>query len=115
MSVICGRDPAARTTAIVSPIARLIARMNDETTPESPAGRTIRVETSNFVAPSPYAASRSPRGTAERTSSLSDETIGMTMIPTTMQALRALYVSTCKPERLEDRLAGPGVTSRSAR
>ena len=51
--VICGRIPAASTTAIVSPIARLTARMNDATTPDSPAGKTTRVETSNFVAPSP--------------------------------------------------------------
>ena len=53
LSVICGRMPAASTTAIVSPTARLIARMNEANTPESAAGRTIRVDTSNLVAPSP--------------------------------------------------------------
>ena len=51
--MIWGRMPAARTTAIVSPTARLIARMNDANTPERPAGRTIRVDTSNLVAPRP--------------------------------------------------------------
>src|SRR4051794_14077556 len=95
--VICGRIPAASTTAIVSPIARLTARMNEATTPESPAGSTTRVETSNFVAPRPYAASRRPRGTAESTSSLNEDTIGMIITPTTMQALSALNVSTRTP------------------
>ena len=68
---------------------------------ERPAGKTIRVDTSNLVAPSPYAASRSPCGTAESTSSLSDETRGMIMTPTTMQALSALNVLAPGAHRLE--------------
>ena len=65
--------------------------------PERAAGSTTRVETSNLVAPSPKAASRSPRGTAESMSSESDETSGMIITPTTMQADSALNVSTRRP------------------
>ena len=44
---------AAIVTAMVSPIARESARMNDEKMPEAAAGTTTPAETSNFVAPSP--------------------------------------------------------------
>ena len=83
--------------------------MNEANTPERPAGRTIRVDTSNLVAPSPYAASLSPRGTDESTSSLSDDTRGMIITPTTMQAESALNVSTRRPSGSSSRLS-TGVT-----
>ncbi len=87
--------PAASTTAIVSPIAREIARMKEATMPDSAAGVTTRVATSNFVAPSAYAPSRSVRGTALRASSESEETSGMIMTPTTRLALAALKMFVC--------------------
>ena len=46
-----GKVPTARTTAIVSPTARLMARMIDAMIPEIAAGRTTLRTTSNFVAP----------------------------------------------------------------
>ncbi len=58
--------------------------------PESAAGTTVRVATSNLVAPRAYAPSRSARGTALIASSLSEETIGMIMMPMTRDALSAL-------------------------
>ena len=45
--------PAASATIIVSPMARDIARMNEATIPDSAAGTTTRVTTSNRDAPSP--------------------------------------------------------------
>ena len=50
-SVNCGFVPTASSTAIVSPIARLVARMIDAMIPDSAAGRTTLRTTSNFVAP----------------------------------------------------------------
>jgi hypothetical protein len=50
---ILGLCPAAMVTIIVSPMARESARMYEETIPEVAAGTTTRVETSNFVEPSP--------------------------------------------------------------
>src|SRR5690606_13714745 len=85
----------AIATIIVSPIVREIARMKDARTPESAAGTTVRVATSNFVAPSAYAPSRSVRGTALRASSESEETSGMIMTPTTRLALAALEMFVC--------------------
>ena len=71
LSVSFGVAPAASVTAIVSPMAREMARMNEAMTPDSAAGSTTRVETSSLVAPSPYAASRerpwAPRAARPRT------------------------------------------------
>src|SRR5680860_1429073 len=92
-SVSLGVAPAAMVTAMVSPMARESARMNDAITPDSAAGTTVRVETSYFVAPRAYAPCRMELGTADSASSDSDETSGMIMIPTTMLALAALKMS----------------------
>jgi hypothetical protein len=90
LNVSFGVDPAAKATIIVSPIAREIAKINDAITPERPAGRTILVATSKRVAPRAKPASFSDAGTAASASSLSDDTIGIIMIPTTSPALSAL-------------------------
>ena len=58
--------------------------------PDSAAGVTTRVATSNFVAPSAYAPCRSPRGTAFIASSESEAMSGRTMMPTTIPAESAL-------------------------
>jgi hypothetical protein len=50
---ICGLIPMAIVTAIVSPMARDIARTYEATIPEVAAGTTTFVETSYFVDPSP--------------------------------------------------------------
>ena len=50
-NVNCGFVPTASTTAIVSPMARLIARMIEAMIPEIAAGKTTLRTTSNFVAP----------------------------------------------------------------
>ncbi len=47
----CGWVPTARTTAIVSPTARLMARMIEAMIPETAAGTTTLRTTSNLVAP----------------------------------------------------------------
>src|SRR5690606_18693297 len=85
-----GVAPAASVTIIVSPMARESAKINDATIPESAAGTTTRVATSNLVEPRAYAPARSESGTAIIASSLREETMGMSMIPRTMLALRAL-------------------------
>ena len=89
-SVRRGVAPAAIVTSIVSPIARDSPSISAATMPESAAGVTTRVATSNFVAPSAYAASRSERGTASIASSVNEETIGMIITPITSPALSAL-------------------------
>jgi hypothetical protein len=50
-AVSFGCVPPARTTAIVSPTARLMARMTDAITPEIAAGKTTLRVTSKRVAP----------------------------------------------------------------
>src|SRR3972149_12259129 len=88
--VIFGVAPAARVTAIVSPTALDMARMKEARMPESAAGTTIFVDTSNFVEPRAYAPSLRARGTERMASSLKLETIGRIMMPTTMDAEAAL-------------------------
>src|SRR5688500_7820186 len=97
-------------TIMVSPIAREMARMNDAITPDSAAGTTVRVATSNLVAPSAYAPSRNERGTALKASSESEDTIGMIITPITMLADRALKGSVSGKKRLIN-----GVTKNSAK
>ena len=53
----CGA-PAATATTIVSPIARLVARISAATMPETAAGKTTRSDVVIFLAPRPYEASR---------------------------------------------------------
>src|SRR6266540_5757984 len=69
LNVRFGVLPTAIRTTIVSPIARETPRMIDATIPESAAGKTTRVATLALVAPSAYAPSRSPLGTADIASS----------------------------------------------
>ena len=88
-----GVAPAAIVTNMVSPIARDMARMNDATMPDRAAGTTTLSDTSNRVAPSAYAPFLSDRGTATMASSLSDDTMGMIIIPMTRPALSALNTS----------------------
>ncbi|MGY0205903.1 hypothetical protein ACW7EJ_21360, partial [Acinetobacter soli] len=59
-----GCDPPAIVTIIVSPIARLVARTIEAMMPESAAGMTTLIATSNRVAPRPSAPSRIFFGTA---------------------------------------------------
>jgi len=66
--------------------------MYEEEIPEMEAGTTIPVDTSNFVAPSPYPACRRSSGTALIASSEIDDTIGIVMIPTMIDAESALNV-----------------------
>ena len=53
----CGA-PAATATTIVSPIARLVARISAATMPEIAAGNTTRSDVVILRAPRPYEASR---------------------------------------------------------
>ena len=85
-----GTIPAAIATIIVSPTARETPRMIDAMIPDSAAGTTTRDATVIFDAPSPYAPSRSARGTADIASSETDAMIGTIMTPTTMPADSAL-------------------------
>src|SRR3989338_5073303 len=88
--VILGVAPAAKATAIVSPIAREIARIKEAKTPDKAAGKTILVVTSNCVAPTAYAAWRRFLGTARKASSQREAIIGKIIIPTTIEADAAL-------------------------
>ena len=51
LKVSCGLEPTASATAIVSPIARLMARMIEAMIPDSAAGKTTLRVTSKRVAP----------------------------------------------------------------
>ena len=104
--------PVAMSTAMVSPTAREIPRMNEAMMPERAAGMTTFAATSNLVAPNPYAPSRSARGTALIASSLSEETIGMIMIPITKPALAALKMLTLSVPKIA---RSSGVTLVSAK
>jgi len=72
--------PAAITTIIVSPMARLTARRTPPTMPGMAAGNSTFIIVSPRVAPSASDPSRSDRGTAERASSAKEEMNGISMI-----------------------------------
>ncbi len=74
-------------TIIVSPTARVTARMNARRMPEKAAGTTTVSAVCMRVAPSAYAPSRRPLGTLCIASSASDETSGRIMMPITMPGL----------------------------
>ena len=85
------------TTIMVSPMARETASRTPPTMPGSAAGRiTLRI-VSERVAPSRRTPSRSDCGTALITSSDSDETKGMIMMPITRPAASALSEATSSP------------------
>ena len=85
----CGA-PAATATTIVSPIARLVARISAATMPEIAAGNTTRSEVVILRAPRPYEASRRFWGTARIASSATDATRGIDRIPTPSPAAARL-------------------------
>ena len=72
--------PAAITTIIVSPIARLTASRTPPTIPGMAAGKRTLSIVSPRVAPSASEPSESARGTAETASSEKEEMKGMSMI-----------------------------------
>ena len=82
--------PAAITTIMVSPIARLIASMTPATMPGSAAGTSTRRIVSLVVAPIARLPSRIACGTAAIESSAIEETKGMIITPITKPAARAL-------------------------
>ena len=90
LNVRLGMPPAAMSTIIVSPTARLMPRTKAAMIPERPAGTTTRVEISYFVAPRAAAPSRRDRGTAYMASSEMEATVGRIMMPITRPAERAL-------------------------
>ena len=102
--------PAAITTIIVSPIARLTASRTPPTTPGSAGGtRTLRI-VSDVVAPIASEPSRIACGTAAIESSAIDETNGMIMIPITRPAASADSVEDGMPsDRPRSRIAGATV------
>ena len=92
-----GLLPAARTTIMVSPIARLTARRKAPTIPGSAAGRSTRRMPSEGVAPSAREPSRRDKGTWRRMSSEREEMKGISMMPITRPAVRALVARMSMP------------------
>jgi hypothetical protein len=82
--------PAAMTTIIVSPMARLTASITPATIPGSAAGISTRRIVSEVVAPIARLPSRIACGTAAIESSAIEETKGMIMMPMTRPAAIAL-------------------------
>ena len=80
--------PAARTTIMVSPMARDAAKTMAPTMPGRAAGKITLVTVSAGVAPRPSEPSRIACGTALVTSSDKDETNGTNIIPITTPAVR---------------------------
>jgi len=109
LKVMRGVAPAAMVTAIVSPTAREIAKMNAAIMPLSAAGTITWTTASNRVAPREKAASRSDMGTARMASSLIDATVGIIMIPKTIDALSALKKLTCIPNQVSNTVLIRGV------
>ena len=82
--------PAAITTIMVSPIARLIASITPATMPGSAAGTNTLRMVSDVVAPMARLPSRMAWGTAAMESSAMEETKGMIITPITRPAASAL-------------------------
>ena len=106
--------PAAITTIIVSPIARLVAKSNDPAIPGNAAGRTIFRIVSDWVAPSPKDPSLKDCGTAFITSSDNDEIRGTIIIPITIPAANALSDAISRP-KLPPVIRMNGATVRAAK
>ena len=107
--------PAAITTIIVSPMARLTASSIADTMPGSAAGSTTLRIVSDLVAPRPADPSRSDCGTALITSSDSDETNGMIMMPMTTPAASADSEATLEAERTRRGRGRSGATVSAAK
>ena len=90
LSVMFAARPAAITTIIVSPIARLTASSTPPTTPGSAAGIRTRRMVSLVVAPMARLPSRMDWGTAAMLSSAMEDTKGMIITPMTRPAASAL-------------------------
>ena len=82
--------PAAMVTIMVSPIARDTASSSAPAMPGRAAGSSTRLTVSDLVAPMAEEPSRRLCGTAFRMSSDSEETNGISMIPITAPATRAI-------------------------
>ena len=89
LAVILAASPAAITTIIVSPIARLTASNTPPTTPGKAAGMRTFLIVSLWVAPIASDPSRIELGTAAMLSSAIEETNGMIMMPMTTPAASA--------------------------
>ena len=99
--------PTARTTAIVSPIARLIARMIEAMIPESAAGQDDLPDDLELAwRPSHSAPSRRPRGTARIASSEIDAISGVIRNPTTIPPDSAEKVPMFALPRIGCRICG---------
>ena len=109
LNVIRGVAPAAIVTAIVSPTALEIARMNAAIIPLKAAGRTTFITTSNFVAPKENAPALNDRGTDLIASSLMDATVGIIIMANTIDALSALKKFTFNPNQVSNTLSTKGV------
>ena len=86
--------PAAMVTIMVSPIARDMASSRAPAMPGRAAGRRTRFTVSDLVAPMAKEPSRRVWGTAFRMSSDREETKGISMIPITAPAVRAIWFCT---------------------
>jgi hypothetical protein len=90
LAVMLAESPAAITTIIVSPIARLTASRTPPTTPGRAAGRMTWRIVSLVVDPIASDPSRIDCGTALMLSSAIEDTNGMIITPITMPAAIAL-------------------------
>jgi hypothetical protein len=91
-------SPAAITTIIVSPMARLTARGTPPTMSGMAAGNSSFVMVSPRVAPSARDPSRSGRGTADRASSVKEEMKRISMIAMTLSAASAVPGARFRPK-----------------
>ena len=89
--------PAAITTIMVSPIARLTASRTPPTIPGIAAGNSTFIIVSPRVAPSARDPSRRLRGTADSASSAKDEMNGINMIAMTLPAASAVLGDSDRP------------------
>lgn len=88
-----GREGASLTTPVImrgatSPAPRAIARMTPVMTPGRAPGRAMRWIICHLDAPQARAASRTPRGTDERASSVATMTTGRVMSARVREAQR---------------------------
>ena len=115
LAVRLAARPAAITTIIVSPIARLTASRTPPTMPGSAAGTSTLRIVSEVVAPIASEPSRIACGTAAIESSAIEETNGMIMIPITRPAASALSDEAGDAERTGRSRGPPGATVSAAK
>src|SRR5699024_519576 len=95
----CGLLPAASTTIMVSPMARLVASNNAPTITGKAAGNTTWRIVSEWVAPNPKATSRKDFGNCLMMFADNDETKGTIIMPITTPAVKALVARTSIPNQ----------------